>query len=219
MANIDMIPRSYREARRARRLLRGYGMALAGVLLAGAAASAFLHWRLSVELPRLEALRGSTARLEAARTHLAVTQLRKNALSEDVAALGALRGVGALGRLADALDATLNERVWLERMVFTRTLERIEGAPALDASAPGLVLRARPAPSAAEGVAWRLVDKVEMGGGALDHAALSAFLNRTEANGPLHALRFLQSSVATGEEGQSVAFSIAGPLGPAGGQP
>jgi len=224
MANIDMIPRSYREARRARRLLRGYGFALAGMLLAGGAASAFLHWRLSVELPRVEALRGSSARIEAARTQLAASQARKNALSEDLAALGALRGVGALGRLADALDATLNERVWLERVVFTRTLERIEGDPAAaaaDASAPltSVVLRARAAPSAPDSAAWRLVDKVEMGGGALDHAALSAFLNRAEASAPLHALRFLQSSVATGEEGQSVAFSIAGPLGPAGGRP
>ncbi len=223
MANIDMIPRSYREARRVRRLLRGYGIALAGVLLAGGAASAFLHWRLSVELPRVEALRGSSARIEAARTQLAASQARKNALGEDLAALGALRGVGALGRLADALDATLNERVWIERMVFTRTLERIEGDPAAaaDASAPptSVVLRARAAPSAPDSAAWRLVDKVEMGGGALDHAALSAFLNRAEASAPLHALRFLQSSVATGEEGQSVAFSIAGPLGPAGGRP
>jgi len=217
VANIDMIPRSYREARRARRLLRGYGIALGGLLLAGAATSAFLHWRLSVELPRLEALRGSTARVEAARTQLATTQLRKNALSEDVAALAALRGVGTLERLADALDGTLNERVWLDRMVLTRSLERIEGEAG--GSSPGLILRARAAPSDSDSVAWRLVDKVEMGGAALDHTALTAFLSRAEANGPLHGLRFLQSSVATGEEGQSVAFSIAGPLGPDGGQP
>jgi len=218
MANVDMIPRSYREARRARQLLTRYGIALGGLLLAGAAASAILHWRLSVELPRLEALRGSTARVEAARTQLTGTQLRKNALSEDVAALNALRGVGALARLADALDGTLNERVWLERMVLTRTIEKIEGDPA--AAVPGgLVLRARTSPTAQDSVAWRLVEKVEMGGGALDHPALTAFLARLETSGTLHGLRFLQSSVATGEEGQSVAFSIAGPLGPDGGQP
>lgn len=218
MANVDMIPRSYREARRARRLLARYGIALAGLLLAGAAASAFLQWRLAVELPRLEALRGSTARVEAARTQLASVQVRKNALSEDVAALAALRGVGALARFAGALDATLNERVWLERVVFTRTIEKVEGD--LAAAPPGgLVLRARAAPAATDSASWRLVDKVEMGGGALDHPALTAFLGRLDASGPLHGLRFLQSSVATGEEGQSVAFSIAGPLGPDGGQP
>ena len=57
MADIDMIPRSYREGLRVRRTLLAYGAALGLLLVAGGGASAVLRWRLAVETPQLEAAR------------------------------------------------------------------------------------------------------------------------------------------------------------------
>ena len=217
MANVDMIPRSYREARRARRMLARYGAALVGIVLVGAGTSGVLHWRLSAELPKLDQLRDSTARVEAARTKLVSAQARKTVLEDDAAAMAALRGVGTIAAMADALDASLNAKVWLDKLVFSRTQEKL--AEPVPAPLPGTVVRARTAPDTAESQAWRLVDHVEMRGNALDHAALTAFLTQASLQPAMNKVRFLESSVATGDDGQLVAFSSAGPLSSAGGQP
>ena len=217
MANVDMIPRSYRESRRTRRLLARYGAALALLVLVGLCGSGLLRWRLSVALPNVEILRGSSARVEAARTLVVAAQARKTALEEDLAALAALRGVGAIAAMTDALDASLNDKVWLDKLVFSRTQEKLsEPTPA---PLPGTVVRARALPPSTDSQAWRLVDNVEMRGSALDHAGLNAFLNQASLQPAMRKVRFLESSVATVDEGQLVEFSSAGPLGPAGGQP
>ncbi len=101
MADIDMIPRSYREGLRVRRTLTIYGAALAVLLVAGAGASAFLRWRLGVETPRLDASRSASSQAGAMRIQLTAALARKELLAENVAALATLRGAGEVAALAE----------------------------------------------------------------------------------------------------------------------
>ena len=208
MADIDMIPRSYREGLRVRRTVAVYGTALAALLVLGGGAGAFLHWRLAVEMPRLEQTRAASAQAAAMRTQLANAQARKDALAGDLDALAGLRGSGEVTALARVLDHALNERVWLASLRLARTQEALQATPS--PLPPGTV-QARAAQAGAM-QAMRLGTQVELTGGALDDAAMTAFLAALAADPALSDVRFLNSSTAAEEDGGTVGFSASASL-------
>ena len=208
MADIDMIPRSYREGLRVRRTVAVYGTALATLLVLGGGAGAFLHWRLAVEMPRLEQTRAASAQAAAMRTQLANAQARKDALAGDLDALAGLRGSGEVTALARVLDHALNERVWLASLRLARTQEALQAPPS--PLPPGTV-QARAAQAGAM-QAMRLGTQVELTGGALDDAAMTAFLAALAADPALSDVRFLNSSTAAEEDGGTVGFSASASL-------
>jgi len=215
MADIDMIPRSYREGLRVQRALRGYGIGLAALVLAGGLGAAVLHWRLAVETPRLDQLRTRTAQAETLRARLAATITRKGALDQDAGALAALRGNGGVAALALALDAALNDKVWFDNLHYARTEELLHAPLPSPLPSGTLETRASTRPNAAPGPqTWRLARRVEIEGQALDHAALAGFLASLSANPALNDVRFLKSGAATGEGVEHVAFSVSSALAP-----
>jgi Tfp pilus assembly protein PilN len=213
MADIDMIPRSYREALRVRRTLTAYGAALALLLVAGGGGGALLRWRLAVERPQLEQLRTDSALAATLRTQLGGAQQRKDALAGDVDAFTALRGRGDVAVLARVLDATLNDKVWIEGLRFSRTEELLRD-PLPSPLPPGTVMaRTAPAggpPGAPQ--AWQLGSHVEIAGRALDNGAMTSFLAALAADPGLSRVRFLNSSAASAQDGGAVTFSAAGSL-------
>jgi hypothetical protein len=216
MADIDMIPRSYREGLRVRRTLTVYGAALAVLFVSGAGASAFLRWRLGVETPRLESGRSASTQAGAMRTQLTTALARKELLAENVAALATLRGAGEVAALASVLDGALNERVWFGELRFARTQELLQAAP--PAPLPPGVVQARASQSGAA-QAWRLGSQIRIAGQARDNAAMTAFLAKLAADPGLTNLRFLNSSTAAADEGGAVNFSVAAVLVKRGEQP
>jgi len=209
MADIDMIPRSYREGLRARHTLKLYGAALAVLLVAGAGASALLRWRLSLETPRLEQDRAASAQASAMRTQLAGAQARKDLLAENVASLATLRGAGEVDALAAALNRALNDKVWFEQLRFTRSQELLQAAP--PPPLPAGTVQAR-APQTGAVQAWRVGSHVEIAGRALDNDAMTSFLSALAADPRLANVRFLNSSTAAPEDGGDVGFNAAASL-------
>lgn len=213
MADIDMIPRSYRDGLRVQRALHGYGLALGGVLLAGVIGVGLLHWRLAVETPQLEQLRARTAQAETLRTRLAATTLRHDALEQDAQALTALRGAGGVARLAQALETALNDKVWFDSLRYARSEELLHAPLPSPLPAGTLVTRASTQPAAVPGPqTWRLARHVDVDGQALDQAALSAFLAALSGSADLADVRFLKSTAAPGAGVAPVAFSVSASL-------
>jgi len=208
VADIDMIPRSYREGVRARRTLQAYGAGLALLLLAGGGASAYLHWRLATETPRLERDRSASTQAGAMRLRLTAAQARKDVLAENAAALGSLRGTGDAAALATILDESLNARVWLEQVRFTRSQELLPAVP--PAPLPAGVVQARAQAGALQ--AWRLGSQVQISGQALDNGAMTAFLSKLAADPRLTDVHFLNSSTTATDEGGVVVFNASAAL-------
>jgi Tfp pilus assembly protein PilN len=208
MADIDMIPRSYRDTVRVRRTLTMYGAALALLLAAGGGASLLLRWRLAVETPRLERMRSEASQAGALRTQLAGAQQRKDELAGDAEALAALRGAGEAAQLAQALEATLNDKVWIGQLRFSRTQEALRDP--VPASLPPGAVRVRSAQGTVQ--AWQLGSHVELSAQALDHRAMTDFLAALAAHPSLTRVRFLNSSEAADGDGGAVAFGAAGSL-------
>jgi Tfp pilus assembly protein PilN len=212
MADIDMIPRSYREGVRARRTLQAYGAGLALLLLAGGGACAYLHWRLATETPRLELDRSASTQAGAMRLQLTSAQARKDLLAENAAALGSLRGTGDVAALAAILDESLNAKVWFEHLRFTRSQELLQAPP--PAPLPAGVVQARAPAGAQAGTlqAWRLGSQVQISGQALDNGAMTAFLSKLAAAPGLTDVRFLNSSTSADDEGGLVVFNATAAL-------
>ena len=209
MADIDMIPRSYREGLRVRRTLSIYGAALAVLLVSGAGAGAVLRWRLAVETPRLELGRSASTQAGAMRIQLTGAQARKDQLSESVTALATLRGGGEVAALASILNGALNDKVWFDGLRFARTQELLQTAP--PAPLPAGVVQARAAQTGTV-QAWRLGSQIQIAGQAQDTAAMTAFLEKLAADPGLSNVRFLNSSTAAADEGGAVNFSAAAAL-------
>lgn len=216
MADIDMIPRSYREGLRVRRTLTRYGAALALLVVAGGGASALLHWRLALETPRLEQGRATATQAGAMRTQLVNAQLRKDLLTENLAALAALRGAGEVAALAASMNGALNDQVWFGQLRFARTQELLQAAP--PAPLPAGTVQARVAHTGAV-QAWRLGTRIELTGQARDNGAMSRFLAALAADPQLANVRFLNSSTATPEDGGAVTFTASATLVKRGDQP
>ena len=209
MADIDMIPRSYREGLRVRRILAAYGAALGVLVLTGGGASAALRWRLAVETPRLEQARANSLQTGALLTQLAAAQARKESFAEGIDALAAMRGAGEVDALARLLDGALSDKVWFEQLRFMRTQEMLK-EPAPSPLPPDMV-QVR-APGTATPQAWRVGSHFQVEGRALDNAAMTAFLAALAGNPALSNMRFLDSSTQAPESGGAVAFNAAGSL-------
>ena len=209
MADIDMIPRSYREGLRVRRTLTVYGTALALLLVAGGGTSAVLRWCLALETPLLDQKRATSTQASAMRNQLIGAQARKDALAENVTALGALRGAGEVTALASVLDGALNDKVWFEQLRFSRTQELLQAAP--PSPLPAGTVQARAAQTGAV-QAWRLGSHIEIAGAALDNSAMTLFLSALAADPAFTDVRFLNSSTATLEDGGAVSFNAAAAL-------
>jgi Tfp pilus assembly protein PilN len=207
MADMDMIPRSYRDALRVRRTLLAYGGALALALGAGLAGTAWLHWRLSIEERTLDQLRAANTNADAVRTQVDSAQQRKTALVQASEALAALRGAGTVARLSGALDTALNDHTTFSQLQFLRTQELLK-APLPDPLPEGTVQ----AQGAAGVEYWHIANRIEINGLAADNAALTQFLGALGKDPTLSGVRFLNSAAASGEGKAGLAFSVAGLL-------
>ncbi len=220
MADIDMIPRSYRDALRLRRTAMAYGAALALLLLAGGGASALLRWRVAVETPRLEQLRAGSVQAEAMRAQLDAAQQRRDAYAQDVAALAAARGAGEVDAFARILDTALNDQVWVDGLRFSRSEEQLPPPAQTPLPAGTVQVQAAQTPGAPPVVqVWRLASQVHISAQARDHAAMTSFLTALAAHPGLSDVRFMNSAAVAAEDGGTISFGATASLVKHGGTP
>lgn len=203
MAEIDMIPRDYRDGLRVRRVLRATGIALAAVAVLGAAVHAGLRWRGAVLERQVAALEAAAAQDRADADRSAALQAGQARRHRQLAVLRALRREGELAALAQGLDAALTEQVWLTGLEVERDVQ---------AATPG----AAP-PAAQDGTAeqleadgWRLSSAVRLSGQAENYRAVTAFLAALGRQPGIANLKLIGSGAAA--DGQAVDFRATGTL-------
>lgn len=203
MADIDMIPRSWRDGIRVRRTLRRTAAALAIVVVAGVAGSAWLRWQAATFARQAEQLRGAAtqAQTDQAREAAALAEQERHAQQD--ALLRTLRRQGELAAFAQAIDGALPAGAWLTSLVLRRDMQVPTGT-AIGSGTP------QPAPAAAPAELAPAGTVVELSGQALDYAAVTAFLAQL-GRAPGVASVQLQSSGAadTGEIGFQATVTLA----------
>lgn len=173
MADIDMIPRSYRDGVRVRRTARRAACALALVVIATAAGHAALRWS-SAAMEREATLLRSAANAAKNDLQRAATE-RAAALREQQRAglLGAVRREGELAAFAQAIDSALPADTWLTALTLRRSTRVAppgatlpSGAGPQDTFATGI----------AQGDTLLLDSQVELSGQAASYEGMTDFL-------------------------------------------
>lgn len=122
MADIDMIPRSYRDGVRLRQALRRTGAALAMVLLCAAAGHAALRWSTAAIERKSAALRAAASAAQSSMARAAGAYEAQLRQQRQAALLSALRREHELAVLAQALEGALPARAWLTAVTLRRAV-------------------------------------------------------------------------------------------------
>lgn len=173
VADIDMIPRSYRDGVRLRRALRLTAGALALVIVGAAAGHAALRWSTAGMERKAIALRTAASAAQSDLAHAATEAEAQLRLQQQAVLLRALRREGELAAFAQAIDGALPADTWLTTVTLRRNLRL---AP------PGGALPAGPGPDNAiatgnaDGNVLLLDSTVELGGQATGYEGVTGFL-------------------------------------------
>jgi len=194
MADIDMIPRSYRDGVRVRRTLRRAGVALAAIVLAAAAGSAALRWQSAALERRTATLQQAASAAQTSQAHAATAQAARERLLAQQGLLRALRREGELAALAAAIDSALPANAWLTAINLQRDLQ-LATAPPATAAAPATDSRATTfATGNADGGTLVMVSSVELAGQAADYNGITDFLSNLGRMPGMHGVELLSSS-------------------------
>ena len=209
MTDINLIPRDYSEARRVRRWLRNFGLALALVAAATALGRGWIAVRLSDERPTVEQMR-KQAKLAADRqTELAELQARRTSAEARLASLRTLRDNATWVAMFQAIDHAYNRKLWFDELAFSRTIQidspAPANAPAADA-ARGQQIAAPP----------RIGHGFDIKGHALDHAAIADFMRTIGEQPGVGAVRLTDTGLRKYSTMEVVDFSLAATLGASG---
>jgi len=193
MADIDMIPRSYRDGVRVRRTLRRAGLALAAIVLAAAAGSGALRWQSAALERRTATLQQAASAAQTSQAQAATAHAARERLLAQQGLLHALRREGELAALAAAIDSALPATAWLTAINLQRDLQL--AAP--DASAPAPAPDARATTFAtgnADGGTLVMISSVELAGQATDYNGITDFLSHLGRMPGMHGVELLSSS-------------------------
>ena len=193
MADIDMIPRSYRDGVRVRRTLRRAGVALTAIILAAAAGSGALRWQSAALERRTVTLQQAASAAQTSQAQAATAYAARERLVQQQGLLRALRREGELAALAAAIDSALPATAWLTAINLQRDLQ-LAAAPTT-AAAPVPDSRATTfATGNADGGTLVLISSVELAGQATDYTGITDFLSNLGRMPGMHGVELLSSS-------------------------
>ncbi len=197
MADIDMIPRSYRDGVRVRRTLRRAGLALAAIVVAAAAGSAALRWQSAALERRTATLQQAASAATASQAQAATEHAARERVLQQQGLLRALRREGELAMLANAIDSALPETAWLTAVTLQRDLQLAPANAPAPAPAPVPDGRATTiATGNADGSTLVMVSSVELAGQAADYNGITDFLSNLGRTPGMHGVELLSSSAS-----------------------
>ena len=195
MADIDMIPRSYRDGVRVRRTLRRAGLALAAIVVAAAAGSAALRWQSAALERRTATLQQAASAATASQAQAATEHAARERVLQQQGLLRVLRREGELAMLANAIDTALPETAWLTAVTLQRDLQLAPANAPAPAPAPVPDGRATTiATGNADGSTLVMVSSVELAGQATDYTGITDFLSNLGRMPGMHGVELLSSS-------------------------
>lgn len=199
MADIDMIPRSYRDGVRVRRTLRQAGLALAAIVVAAAAGSAALRWQSAALERRTITLQQAASAAQSSQAQAATEQAARERVLQQQGLLRALRREGELAMLANAIDSALPETAWLTAVTLQRDLQLAPANAPAQAPAPTPAATGRATTIAtgnADGSTLVMVSSVELAGQAVDYNGITDFLSNLGRMPGMHGVELLSSSAS-----------------------
>ena len=209
---VDLIPQEYRRALHLRRLLRGFAWTCVGIATALGLASAGLGYLVKDERVALARFKQQQAQGRAQQARLAELTARRDGIQKQLQALDALRGDASIGRLAEAVDASLNDQIWFQELVFSRAADERKSDAASARPPVPAAKDSRPDDKSGENVG-RAQERAEVRGLAADHAVLAEFIKQLGAQPEVRQVKLLDTSARAYPNVQVIGFQLAALLG------
>ena len=191
MADIDMIPRSYRDGVRVRRTLRRAGLALGLIVLGAASGSAALRWSSAAIERKTTALQGAATAAQASIARAATEHQAAERLLQQQGLLRALRRQGELTGFAHAIDSALPASTWLTAINLQRELQlATANAPLPEPDGTATTF----ATGGADGGTLVMVSGVELTGQATNYEGITSFLSNLGRMPGLRGVQLISSS-------------------------
>lgn len=194
LAEIDLIPAEYRNRRTVHRALRRIGVLVLALICTGALTAEALRRSASAARAELRTLQAEAVVLDARRAAIAELQRAKAALEADAGLVAGLRRDAALGVWLAAAAAAAPEGLWFSSWRAERLGVPVAAVPPggedyflADGAAPPL-----------ESAGVRL--EIMIAGGALDHAAVTAFVAGLTGMRGIRDVRLQRASRAPGTD-------------------
>jgi Tfp pilus assembly protein PilN len=157
--------------------------------------------------PALTELRQKQAVMERRRQQVAELRIAKEKAEQRLTVLATLRGQGAVTPISAAIDAALNERVWLQALVFRRADEYVEASPEASTKGYFIVLPKDDSAGFPAARAWRMRRTLEISGHALDHTALAEFITRLGRQAGIEEVRLISTAAHRAMSTEVIDFS------------
>lgn len=199
MADVDLIPASWRAERRMRHHLQGGAIAIASVVLAILAGRIWLELSLREEQAAVQQIQGARRDGEREAAHLADLHGRVAESRRQQSLIASLRGTGPFADALQPLDQALDDTIWFDELHYARQAILPQ---------PG-----NPAPPPAEA-------SLSLRGKAPDAAGIGRFADALVARGPCIKPQLVPGAAKHYTRFELVEFSLSCPLkAAAGGSP
>ena len=207
MADIDLVPLSYRRLRRTKRWLKLFGVAYGAVLVCLIASKALLAYGITVRTAELEELDADRALVAERKATLEELQAKRDVLKRKAQALEALRSGTEPRAIFVAVDKALNNQVWFLDWTFRRAGEFVAAEPRTVNT--GYFITVPAGEHGSEAQAWQMAAHMEIRAQASDHSALAEFVRRLNKQSVIEEVKILNTRVHAYESIQVVDFTLA----------
>lgn len=207
MADIDLVPDSYRRHRNLRRRLKGFGFAYAITVAALVTVYFVLTSSLAREASALEQLKARESAVIQRKARRDTLEGERIALRKQLDVLEKLRGGPPVREVFVSIDRAIDDHVWFNEWKFKRAGEFVEVEPHTVSTGYLIIV-----PGSEQGdttKAWRLNTHMEIKARATDHSALADFVDRLARQAVISEVKVLNTHSVREGDRPAIAFELA----------
>jgi hypothetical protein len=209
MADIDLIPNEYRLWLWQLRWLKGFGIALALLVIVFITGYVLTANQLKNTVSEMAKLQKEKAITTMQRDKLQRLDNEKNELERQWTLLNGLRGGTTVQDILRVTDKAFgNNDLWFTNWQFARTGVVIDNKESTRESGYFIIVPSKNANNK-DGESWEIQTHVKISGQALNHAALSGFVSRMLEQPQISNVRIVQTSLLRNNAGSFVVFELA----------
>ncbi|NIR31003.1 MAG: hypothetical protein GWN84_17140 [Gammaproteobacteria bacterium] len=211
MAEIDLVPLSYRRLRRTKGWLKLFGIAYGAVLACLIAGKALFAYGITVRTVELEKLDADRAQVAQRKATLEELQATREVLERKAKTLEALRSGPDPRAIFVAVDRALDNQVWFLEWTFRRAGEFVPAEPKTVNT--GYFITVPVGEHSSETKAWQMATHMEIKAQASDHSTLAEFVQRLNGQPVVEEVKVLNTRMHSYESTQVVDFTLAVVIG------
>ena len=207
MRELDLIPASYKERLKIKKICRMFGFGFVLVLIFLFVLKFIFSFKIREYNAEIESLQKEKLLFSEQSQLYNDLLIEENKLSKYLEILKGLRGGPPVKQIMLAIDRVINADIWFTRWSFHRIGEITE-SPQNDIQTGYIIIIPREASASSQQQTWKLSTHMEISGQAKDHSSLSRFIERLINQPEIQDVKVINTNARDYTAGQVVSFNI-----------